>query len=78
MLDLDIRTETIKVAGGDRVTIRVRSTAHGPLLSDADDWYRWIGAASPVSRPDPESQANPDVALQWTGSNPAGAGMPSS
>ncbi len=36
MLDLDIRTETIKVAGGDSVTIRVRSTEHGPLLSDAE------------------------------------------
>ena len=36
MLDLDIRTETIQVAGGDPVTIRIRSTQHGPLISDAE------------------------------------------
>lgn len=74
MLDLDIRAETITVAGGDPVTIRVRSTGHGPLLSDADDWYRWIGAAAPVSRPDPDSHANPDVALQWTALQPGRTG----
>ena len=47
MLDLDIRTETIEVAGGDPVTIRVRSTAHGPLISDASDYYRCGGRGGP-------------------------------
>jgi penicillin G amidase len=32
----DVRTETIKVAGGDDVTIEVRSTRHGPILNDVD------------------------------------------
>jgi len=74
MVNLDIRTETIDVAGGDPITIRVRSTAHGPLLSDADDWYRWVGAAAPVSRPDADVHANPDVALQWTALEPGRTG----
>ena len=32
----DVRTETIKVAGDDDVTIEVRSTRHGPILNDVD------------------------------------------
>ena len=34
---LKTRTETIEVAGGDDETIEVRSTTHGPLLSDVAD-----------------------------------------
>ena len=33
---LKVREETIEVRDGDDVTIQVRSTAHGPLLSDLD------------------------------------------
>ena len=33
----ETRTETIAVAGGEPVTITVRSTVHGPVLSDVDD-----------------------------------------
>jgi penicillin amidase len=32
----EVRQETIKVAGGDDVTIEVRSTRHGPILNDVD------------------------------------------
>ena len=38
-LPLRVREETIKVRGGDDVTLRIRSTKHGPLLSDLDDDY---------------------------------------
>jgi penicillin G amidase len=31
-----LRTETIKVAGGDDVTLTVRETVHGPILNDAE------------------------------------------
>ena len=31
-----VRTETIKVAGGDDVTLTVRETSHGPILNDVD------------------------------------------
>lgn len=40
---LDTRRETIKVAGGEPVTITVRSTEHGPLLSDVRDQLGRIG-----------------------------------
>ena len=39
-LPFDVRTETIKVAGGDDVTIEVRSTVHGPILNDVDERLR--------------------------------------
>ncbi len=34
-VDFDTRTETIRVAGKDPVTISVRSTRHGPVISDS-------------------------------------------
>ena len=37
LVPLRSRQETIEVAGGDDVRITVRSTAHGPVLSDAAD-----------------------------------------
>lgn len=46
----DVRTETIRVAGGKDVTIQIRSTRHGPVLNDVDD--RLKGEAP--------------VTLQWT------------
>ncbi len=33
-LPFDVRSETIKVAGGADVTIEIRSTVHGPIVSD--------------------------------------------
>jgi penicillin G amidase len=36
-LPFEVRHETIKVAGGDDVEIDVRSTRHGPVLSDVDE-----------------------------------------
>ena len=70
LLDLDIRIETIDVAGGDSVTIRVRSTEHGPLLSDASDYYRSVGSQAQVPGSESESHAAPDVALEWTALTP--------
>ena len=46
----DVRTEEIKVKGGDPVTLQVRSTRHGPILNGVDD--RLAGA--------------PLMALRWT------------
>jgi penicillin amidase len=34
-VDFETRTETIQVAGGEPVTITVRSTRHGPVISDS-------------------------------------------
>jgi penicillin G amidase len=45
-----VRTETIKVAGGKNVTLKVRSTGHGPILNDVD----------------PRLKDAPLLALRWT------------
>jgi penicillin amidase len=60
------RTETIKVDGGDDVTITVRSTAHGPILSDVSEELEDVGE-------DPPGVPAGDyaVALQWTALRPA-------
>lgn len=49
--------EVIKVAGGDPVTIRVRSSGHGPLLSDASEELRKVSGGYAV-------------ALRWTALDP--------
>lgn len=54
---LTTRQETIKVAGGDPVTITVRTTRHGPLINDV------IGDVKP-------SDGANAVALQWTALTP--------
>ena len=62
---LTMRTETIKIGGGGEQTITVRSTEHGPLLSDAVEGVAEAGDSPPVNgRTSPGSY---EVALQWTG-----------
>ena len=55
--DLEKRTENIKVAGGGTVTVTVRSSRHGPLLSDASKELRKAGDRYAV-------------ALRWTALDP--------
>ncbi|MEU5865693.1 penicillin acylase family protein [Nonomuraea sp. NPDC047529] len=54
---LETRQEQIKVAGGDPVTITVKSTRHGPLINEVMEDAR------------PSGEANA-VALQWTALTP--------
>nr|WP_202881549.1 penicillin acylase family protein [Pedococcus badiiscoriae] len=62
---LTTRTETIKIGGGGQQTITVRSTVHGPILSDALEPVEKAGESPPVNgRPSPGTY---EVALQWTG-----------
>ena len=56
-LPLESRRETIKVAGGKSRTITIRSTRHGPLLSDVSDDVAEVGSSNAV-------------ALQWTALTP--------
>jgi penicillin G amidase len=69
-LPLKQRRERIVVHGGSDVTIEVRSTAHGPIMSDVSDAIRDVGAQAPVTggRPDGTSYA---VSLAWTGDQPS-------
>ena len=52
---LQTRTETIKVAGGADRTINVRSTVHGPVLSDVLSDVRPAAPAAPVTGGDPNA-----------------------
>lgn len=49
-LPFEVRSETIRVAGGDDELIEVRSTRHGPILNDVE----------------PRLASEPPIALQWT------------
>ncbi|WP_193605540.1 penicillin acylase family protein [Nocardioides dongkuii] len=61
---LRVRTETIEVADGEDVTIRVRSTRHGPILSDVSDELADVGEKSRPGR-------GLAVSLAWTALDPA-------
>ncbi len=62
------RTETIKVAGGDDEQLVVRSTEHGPLLSDAISAVRKAGASAPVRGK--QTSERYAVSLAWTALQP--------
>lgn len=65
---LTTRTETIKVAGGADLTIQVRSTVHGPLVSDVSGDIAAAGARAPVAGvPQDNTYA---VSLAWTALTP--------
>ena len=81
MVPMTTREEVIEVAGGDPVTITVRQTTNGPIISDVEgiEDYIAVGADAPV--PAPESISNKmtppargegyAVALRWTALTPA-------
>lgn len=72
--DLASRREVIEVAGGTPVTITVRATGHGPLLSDRSADLLGVAARPPV---DPAGSPRPQVAPAATPSLDAGApGVP--
>ena len=64
-LPLKERTENIKVAGGQNVTITVRETVHGPLLSDV---IPAVAGAGQTALVEGKAQTIPyAVSLAWTG-----------
>ncbi|MGN6751418.1 MAG: penicillin acylase family protein [Intrasporangium sp.] len=65
---LESRTETIKVAGGRDVTITVRSTLHGPIMSDVVPGIAEAGDRV-VVRGAPQSNRYA-VSLAWTALTP--------
>ena len=71
---LTVRTETIRVAGARPVTLTIRSTRHGPLISDVLDDVAQAGRSAPVpgEHGDPGT-AGYAVALDWTGLLPGHA-----
>lgn len=73
LVDLDIRTETLAVAGGEDVELTIRSTVHGPILSGLAADYDAI-AADPVTATEGETTPAPEgetaVSIQWTALQP--------
>lgn len=67
---LQVRTETIAVAGGEDVEIQVRTTSHGPIVSDVLD-LDGVGRG-PVPEDAPGSRF--EVALAWTALTPGRTG----
>ncbi len=77
LVPLRSREETIEVAGGDDLTITVRSTDHGPVLSDADAALDGVlgemAEEQPLRRGRPVPRAADEeyaVSLAWTALSP--------
>ncbi|MBP0460500.1 penicillin acylase family protein [Streptomyces montanisoli] len=64
------RKETIKVAGGGSKTIVVRSTVHGPVVSDRDEELAKVGQQAPVANLAPDRGSGYAVSLEWTALTP--------
>ncbi len=69
---LEVHQETIRVAGGDDVTIDVRQTRHGPLFSDVSEAGGEV-ATGPLGQETTDEAAADDeyaVALRWVALDP--------
>jgi penicillin amidase len=68
---LEMREETIEVLGEDEpFTFTVRSTRHGPLLSDVSPQLSTVGANARVREDAPDRDNGYAVALSWTALTP--------
>ncbi|RYB94708.1 penicillin acylase family protein [Nocardioides oleivorans] len=67
---MQVRTETIEVRGQDDVSLRVRETVHGPLISDVSSEFATVGANAPADD-DGDRGSGYAVALAWTALDPA-------
>ena len=64
--EFERREETIDVAGSEPFTFTVRSSVHGPLLSDVSPLHASVGANAPVDGSAPERDGGYAVSLAWT------------
>jgi penicillin amidase len=69
-LPLHLRRETIQVRGSSPVTITVRTTRDGPVLSDVSRHLRLVGRDAPVPPGSPDAEPSYAVALRWTALQP--------
>ncbi|HEY8471840.1 MAG TPA: penicillin acylase family protein [Natronosporangium sp.] len=67
---LTVREETIRVAGGDNVTIRVRQTHRGPLLSDHSEDFRELAASERLLADLGATSGEHAISLAWTALRP--------
>lgn len=77
LMPLEVRTETLKVAGGADVELEIRSTVHGPIISGLTDDYTAIadepftGTGGFIEAPAGAPAGEYAVSLQWTALTPA-------
>ncbi|MFJ3903267.1 penicillin acylase family protein [Streptomyces sp. NPDC090025] len=64
------RDEIIKVAGDNDRKITIRSTEHGPLVSDRSTEMEKVGQTAPVGNAAPDRGTGYGVALRWTALQP--------
>jgi penicillin amidase len=67
---LSERDEVIRIAGHSSKLITVRSTRHGPLLSDVSAELSSVGANAKVPTDSPDPENGYAVALSWTALTP--------
>jgi penicillin amidase len=67
------RKEIIKVAGGKKRVITVRTTNNGPVISDWDSEMREVGDSAPVNNAAPDRGDGYAVSLRWTALAPGKA-----
>ena len=76
LVPLQTRTETFRVAGGEDVTLEVRSTVHGPIVSGLTDGFTAVASdpytgSTDAASPAPTGPAGEyAVALRWTALDP--------
>ncbi|WP_151525644.1 penicillin acylase family protein [Serinicoccus kebangsaanensis] len=66
---MEVRTETIRVAGGDDVQLQVRETSNGPIVSDVLADVGVMGDNGPIDGV--HTSRDFEVALRWTGLEPS-------
>jgi penicillin amidase len=65
-VDMELRTETVQVAGSDPVEVEIRSTRHGPIISDSYGPLDDFGTEAGIPLPDDYA-----LALRWTALDPS-------
>ncbi|NIM93128.1 MAG: penicillin acylase family protein [Anaerolineales bacterium] len=64
-VDMTMMEEVIHVAGGEDISITVRYTKHGPVMSDVDDRFDDLAETTGLEVPSPYA-----VSVQWTALQP--------
>lgn len=65
-VDMEIREEVLTIPGGNPITITVRSTRHGPILSDVDDDLAALAEGTALDEGGPIA-----ISLRWTALEPS-------
>lgn len=76
LVPLDVREETVKVAGGNDIDLTIRSTVHGPIISGLTDDFTAVADGQVAADGDALTQGETDasaalsgeyaVSLRWT------------